>query len=92
VADKFAGALARTAGTDDGGDVRIELSPEPPRDGARPHRSGPGARGPHKGSRDGPPRGARAGNDAKPRVERADGAPKKAWSKKPHRKGRRPDA
>jgi len=91
VADKFAAALARTAGTEDGGDVRIELSPEAPRDGARPHRQGPGPRGPHKGPRDGPPRGARAGNDAKPRVDRADGAPKKAWQKKPHRKGRKPD-
>jgi ATP-dependent RNA helicase DeaD len=90
VADKFASALARTAGTEDGGDVRIELSPEAPRDGARPHRSGPGPRGPHKGPRDGPPRGARAGNDARPRVERADGAPKKAWQKKPHRKGPKP--
>lgn len=43
IADKFADALVRTAGDDEnGGDVKIELSPEAPRDAARPsHRRGP---------------------------------------------------
>src|SRR6186713_1213190 len=66
VADKFAGALTRTAGTEDGGDVRIELSPEAPRDAGRPHRSSGGPRG-HAGPPKGP-RGARPGNDVKPRA------------------------
>ena len=36
IADKFAGALVRTAGSDEnGGDVLIELAPEPPRVAAR---------------------------------------------------------
>jgi ATP-dependent RNA helicase DeaD len=91
IADKFASALARTAGTEDGGDVRIEPSPDTPRDAARQHRKAAGPRGPFKGPRDGPPRGARAGNDAKPRAARPDGAAKKAWPKKPHRKGRKPE-
>src|SRR6478609_7657177 len=55
VADKFAGALTRTAGTEDGGDVRIEPSPEAPRDAGRPQRNASGPRGPHT------PRGARPG-------------------------------
>src|SRR4029079_15983140 len=82
VADKFAAALARTAGSEDGGDVRIEPSPEAPRDAGRPHREASGPRGPHKGSR--------AGNDAKPRTDRPHGETRKAWPKKPHRKGPKP--
>jgi ATP-dependent RNA helicase DeaD len=42
IADKFAAALVRTAGSEDGGDVTIELSPDTPRDTARQHRKGPG--------------------------------------------------
>jgi ATP-dependent RNA helicase DeaD len=82
VADKFASALARTAGTEDGGDVTIEASPDTPRDAARQHRKAAGPRPPHKG--------ARAGNDAQPRSGHSDRA-KKAWQKKPHRKGRKPE-
>jgi ATP-dependent RNA helicase DeaD len=84
IADKFAAALVRTAGTEDGGDVAIERSIDAPRDTGRPRgahakphaRSGP--------SRDRP----RAGNDAHPRP--GPGGGKKAWPKKPHRKGRAP--
>jgi len=92
VAEKFASALARTAGTEDGGDVRIEASPDTPRDAARQHRkpSGPGRSGPAEGVRIEARKGARAGNDAKPRANRPDGAAKKAWPKKPHRKGHKP--
>ncbi len=82
IADKFAAALARTAGSEDGGDVAIERSTEAPREGA--HRS---SGKPH--ARPGAPRqGPRAGNDARPRP---GGPAKKAWpKKKPHRKGRGP--
>lgn len=95
VADRFAAALVRTAGTEDGGDVRIELSPEVPRDAGRPN--GKAARprahsgSPHKGPRGGTPRGARAGNDAKQHTGRPDGGARRAWPKKPHRKGPRPE-
>jgi ATP-dependent RNA helicase DeaD len=81
-ADKFAAALARTAGTDDGGDVTIELSTEAPRDAGRPQRAG----GKPHGRPGGPRQGPRAGNDARPRPA-GSGGPKKAWPKKPHRKG-----
>jgi ATP-dependent RNA helicase DeaD len=95
VADKFAAALARTAGAEDGGDVRIEPSPEAPHDAGRPHRKASGPRGhagpPHKGPRGGAPRGGRTGNEAKPRAGRPDGQAGKAWPKKPHRKGPRPE-
>ncbi|MCT2559726.1 DEAD/DEAH box helicase [Tsuneonella sp. YG55] len=76
IADRFADAVARTAGTEDGGDILIEASAESPRDMAREHRKGgkPGGKPPFKRHRDhaGPP----------PR-----GKPKG----KPHRKGPRPD-
>jgi ATP-dependent RNA helicase DeaD len=91
IADKFAAALARTAGAEDGGDVRIEPSPDTPRDAARQHRKAAGSRAPHKGPRDGAPAGKRAGNDAKPRTARPDRAATKTWPKKPHRKGRKPE-
>ncbi len=46
--DKFADAVARTAGDDEnGGDIVIELSPEAPRDAARRAKKGGGA--PHRG-------------------------------------------
>jgi len=90
VADKFASALARTAGTEDGGDVLIEASPDTPRDAARQHRKASGPSGSHKGPRAGPLRGARAGNDAQPRAARPAGTSKKPWQKKPHRKGPKP--
>ena len=61
-ADKFAAALLRTAGAEDGGDIAIERSTEAPRDPGRPQRPGgkPYVRGgaPHKG----PHKGPRAGN------------------------------
>jgi ATP-dependent RNA helicase DeaD len=41
IADKFADAVARTAGGEEAGDVTIELSPESPRDVARTNRKGP---------------------------------------------------
>jgi ATP-dependent RNA helicase DeaD len=94
VADKFAAALARTAGTEDGGDVRIELSADTPREVAREHRKATGPRGHsgphHKGPRDGPAKGARAANDAKPGGYRKDPGAGKAKPKKPHRKGHNP--
>ncbi|MBT2134933.1 DEAD/DEAH box helicase [Croceibacterium sp. LX-88] len=97
IADKFASALVRTAGTEDGGDVSIEPSPDTPRDAAREHRKGarsherPGHSGP---PRKGPPGAARkagrSGNDAKPRPADSAKGPKKPWQKKPHRKNRGP--
>jgi ATP-dependent RNA helicase DeaD len=88
-ADKFAAALARTAGTEDGGDVTIERSTEAPRDAGRPQRQGgkPHVR-PGAGYK-----GPRTGHDARPRPGGSGGpggGPKKAWpKKKPHRKGAR---
>ncbi|MBW8785579.1 MAG: DbpA RNA binding domain-containing protein, partial [Novosphingobium sp.] len=88
VADKFAAAVARTAATEDGGDVRIEASPDTPRDAARQHRKG-FARAPSSREGVGGDRhtGTRAGNDAKPRADRPD-RPPKAWPKKPPHKAR----
>lgn len=57
IADKFADAVKRTAGSEvDGGDVGIELAPEPPRDAARRKSKyvGSAAGG---GGKNGPPRG-----------------------------------
>jgi ATP-dependent RNA helicase DeaD len=86
IADKFAAALVRTVGAEDGGDIAIEPSAEAPRDAGRPPRQ---HAKPH--ARSGSPRkGPRAGNDAKPRP--GPGAAKKTWPKKPHRKGRGPGA
>jgi ATP-dependent RNA helicase DeaD len=59
VADKFADAVARTAGSEEGGEIVIEAAPEGPREVARenrrstggaPHRKGPS---PHVKRRDG---------------------------------------
>ena len=82
IADKFAAALIRTAGSEDGGDVAIEPAPDTPRDAARHTRASarPERGHQHKG----------AANDGKPRPARAGQGPKKAWPKKPHRKGPKP--
>jgi ATP-dependent RNA helicase DeaD len=80
IADKFASALTRTAGSEDGGDVTIELAPDTPREVAR-HRAPTSAR-PKRG-----PQSKGAPNDGKPRGPRDGNGPKKAWPKKQHRKG-----
>jgi ATP-dependent RNA helicase DeaD len=80
IADKFAAALLRTADAEDGGDVRIEPSPDTPRETARVHRKG----APH-------PRGSSRGNDSKPRSEGKPAGAKKVWPKKPYPKGRKRD-
>jgi len=78
IADRFASAVARTAGDDDG-DVAIEVSTESPREVARQHRKGG----------DGP----RPPMRVKPRPHGEKKAwPKGPKShKKPHRKGRKPE-
>lgn len=45
IADRFADAVARTAGTEDGGDIRIEMSADSPREMARDNRKAGGAGG-----------------------------------------------
>ncbi len=40
ISDRFSSAVARTAGTEDGGDVTIELAPDTPREVARERRKG----------------------------------------------------
>jgi ATP-dependent RNA helicase DeaD len=92
VADKFAAAVARTVGTEDGGDIVIEVAPDTPREVARHHR---------KANADGPPRhqivrptGAPRG-DHKPRPHKGPhngpgNGPHKG-PKKFHRKGRKPE-
>ena len=87
VAGKFASALERTAGTEDGGEVRIEPSPDSPRDAARHNRKASGPAGGRPGASKGPHRS----NDAKPRADRPERGAKKAWPKKPHRKGGKPE-
>jgi ATP-dependent RNA helicase DeaD len=76
IAGKFTSAIGRTAGTEDGGDVLIQLAPDSPRDAARQHRKGAG----------GPQRPGRV----KPRVHGEKKAWSKG-PKKPHRKGRKPE-
>jgi ATP-dependent RNA helicase DeaD len=96
IAHKFAAALARTAGAEDGGDVVIEQSPDTPRDVARrqhkaakalarPHYSGRA----HKGAPGGNRKPSRAENDTRPRPSGSGAVAKKTWPKKPHRKGPR---
>jgi len=90
IADKFSSALSRTAGTEDGGDVRIELSPSTPRDAARQHRKGPrpGHKppGPHgRGPRDGPFNGPRPSNDRRPPASGGGRGSEKPRPKKRHR-------
>ena len=78
IADKFAGALNRTAqGEDEEDAILIEAAPDGPRDAARENRRGPPRGGQHKprSANDGP-RGGGA---------RHGGAPGRA--PKPHRKG-----
>jgi ATP-dependent RNA helicase DeaD len=80
IADKFAAAVICTANSEDAGDIRIEPSPETPRDVAREHRkvrAGPRSAGPN---------GKRQPNSARPQPV-GDKRPGKPWSKKPHRKG-----
>jgi ATP-dependent RNA helicase DeaD len=81
IADKFAAALIRTVDTEDGGDIRIEPSPDSPRDVARQHRKAAGPRDRTE------PKDHRPGNDRKPPTAGGDGPGQKPWSKKPHRKG-----
>jgi|TARA_R100000501_G_scaffold17783_2_gene33843 ATP-dependent RNA helicase DeaD len=49
-ADKFADALGRTAGDENGGDVHIELSPDAPQDSTRPSRNNGPSAGRKKGA------------------------------------------
>lgn len=97
IADKFAAALVRTAGAEDGGDVAIERSLDTPRDAARrqqkaasmhapPGPSGPSRHSPRTGSR----KPYRAGNDLKHGPSGQTGSAKKSGPKKPRRKGPRP--
>jgi ATP-dependent RNA helicase DeaD len=82
IADKFSSAVARTAGTEDGGDVLIQVAPDSPREVARQHRKGGGE------YRKGP------GGPHHERVKPRPHGEKAAWSKgpkKPHRKGRKPE-
>lgn len=81
IADKFAAAVVRTAGSDDGGDVAIERSAGTPREAARRSYSAPPAKGPPRATR----KPSRAGNDARAGLANVAGA----RSKKPHRKGPR---
>ena len=74
IADRFADAVSRTAGSEDGGDILIEVSAESPRDMAREHRKGGG----HGGK---PP--------FKRRGDRSGPAPRGKPKGKPHRKGPR---
>jgi ATP-dependent RNA helicase DeaD len=94
VADKFAAALARTAGIEDGGDIAIERSLETPRDAARQHQKaakGYSRAGPSGSSRKEPSgaarKSSRPGSDARPRPSGPGRSANKAWPKKPHRKG-----
>ncbi|MGN3975425.1 DEAD/DEAH box helicase [Tsuneonella sp. SYSU-LHT278] len=74
IADRFAGAVARTAGSEDGGDILIEASAQSPRDMARGHRKAGGAGGKPPFKR----------ND-----DRRGPAPRGKPGGKPHRKGPR---
>lgn len=84
LADKFIAAVGRTAGTEDGGDIGIEASPEAPRDMARHNRRSFGQRGDTHGS-------AGPAKNAKPRIHARGPGAKKVWPKKPHRKGKKPE-
>ena len=97
VAAKFTAALARTAGTEDGGDVTIEPAPDTPRDAARQHRKASNAsNAAPRAHRSGEaPQSTFRGKNAKPRGPRPPRDDKKPWPgkgpKKPHRKGPRPE-
>jgi ATP-dependent RNA helicase DeaD len=81
IADKFSAALLRTADSEEAGDIRIEPSPDSPRDVARQHRKSAGSRG------DAQPSGKKPSGSP---AAAADRGVKKPWSKKPHRKGTQP--
>lgn len=90
VAGRFAAALARTAGAEDGSDVQIEPSPDTPREAARQHRKAAGPHG-HPNSTQKRPRDERregpgAGMEAKPRPARPESAGKRGGPKKLRRK------
>ena len=80
IADKFAAAVLRTESSEDAGDIRIEVAPDSPREVARQHRKAGGPRD------NAGPRGGRPSNDSRPQ-QGGERGPKKAWPKKPHRKG-----
>ncbi len=91
IAERFADAVARTAGSEDGGDILIEVSAESPRDMARGNRKagGPGGKPPFKrhDDRNGAPRGkSRTQTEGGPA-----GKPQGKFKGKPHRKGPKPD-
>jgi ATP-dependent RNA helicase DeaD len=78
IAEKFAAALLRTADSEEAGDIRIEPSPDSPRDVARQHRKSSGNRGDAAASGKRPARSQSLAGDR---------SGKKPWSRKPHRKG-----
>jgi ATP-dependent RNA helicase DeaD len=82
IADKFASALIRTAGSEDAGDVLIEPSPDSPRDAARQHRKSAVV------ARDIGGRGKRSAHGVRPQGSAENSRGKKPWPKKPHRKGK----
>src|SRR5690606_13172258 len=94
VAGKFTAAIARTAGTEDGGDVTIEPAPDTPREAARHNRKVSNA-APRRARPGEPPQSTSRGRNAKPRGPRPPRDEGKAWPgkgpKKPHRKGPRPE-
>ena len=78
VAGKFAAALARTAGSEDGGDIVIEPSAEAPREGGGRHRKASNAE--QRPRRAGPPpQSTSRGKHAKPRGPRPERGENKAW-------------
>jgi ATP-dependent RNA helicase DeaD len=82
IADKFASALIRTAGSEDAGDVLIEPSPASPRDAARQHRKSAVV------ARDIGGKGKRSAHGVRPQGSAENSRGKKPWPKKPHRKGK----
>jgi ATP-dependent RNA helicase DeaD len=83
-AEKFAAAAARTAGSEEGGDISIEFSPDGPRENARQNRKVPGGQQRFHHSRpatagSGPARSAGQGKEAR------------KGSHKPHKGGRKPE-
>jgi ATP-dependent RNA helicase DeaD len=94
VADKFSSAVARTVGTEDGGDILIELAPDSPREVARHHRKGNAPPGRQIVRPTGAPRGEHRGNQGGDHKPRPQGGPNKGphnGPKKFHRKGRKPE-
>jgi ATP-dependent RNA helicase DeaD len=90
VAEKFTSAVARTVGTEDGGDILIEVAPDSPREVARHHRKGDSP--PNRQivrPTGGAPRSDHKG-DHKPRHNGPSKGPH-GGPKKFHRKGRKPE-